>query len=198
MLIVWSDDLDHIIPLCNDFEEKLMKLVWRSRPTLTTFSDATSFSASTTGSNVNLYTKAKDAAAVASEAVAALAQKEKPRPESKWNWSWKSSPPRKSSTRVEIDVEKAPAGREARPIRLFAPIYGGLGTGLSLCMYIILCICPRSHDVAVFIASGVSLLLQEWRLDKDYTRFALLFTIPFLLCVSLVCLLVTEASGLTD
>lgn len=38
----------------------------------------------------------------------------------------------------------------------------------------------------VFIASGAVLLLQEWRLDHDYTRFALLSTSPFLVCVSLV------------
>jgi hypothetical protein len=38
----------------------------------------------------------------------------------------------------------------------------------------------------VFVGSGVSILFQEWRLTKDYTRFALLATVPFLFCVSLV------------
>ena len=38
----------------------------------------------------------------------------------------------------------------------------------------------------VFIASGTNILLQEWRLDHDYTRFALLAASPFLVCVSLV------------
>ena len=42
----------------------------------------------------------------------------------------------------------------------------------------------------VFIASGISILLQESLLDENWTRFALLATAPFLLCVSLVCLAV--------
>lgn len=48
-------------------------------------------------------------------------------------------------------------------------MYNGLGVGLSI----------------FFIFSGLSVLLQEFRLDNDYTRFALMATTPFLLCVSL-------------
>ncbi len=33
MLIVWSESIDHIVPSCHDIEEKLIKLLWRSRPT---------------------------------------------------------------------------------------------------------------------------------------------------------------------
>ena len=32
MLVVWSHSLESIIPTCNDFEERLIKLLWRSRP----------------------------------------------------------------------------------------------------------------------------------------------------------------------
>lgn len=32
VLIIWSDSLDRIIPTCNDFEDRLIKLLWRSRP----------------------------------------------------------------------------------------------------------------------------------------------------------------------
>lgn len=32
VLIVWSDSIDTIIPTCHDFEERLIKLLWRSRP----------------------------------------------------------------------------------------------------------------------------------------------------------------------
>ncbi|KAJ7759602.1 glycosyl transferase family group 2-domain-containing protein [Mycena metata] len=60
-------------------------------------------------------------------------------------------------------------GRTARPIRLFAPFYGGLGAGLSL----------------FFVTRGLSTLLIEWRYDGDYTRFALMLTAPYLFCVSL-------------
>jgi hypothetical protein len=32
VLIIWSDSLETIIPTCNDFEERVIKLLWRSRP----------------------------------------------------------------------------------------------------------------------------------------------------------------------
>ncbi|RPD65196.1 hypothetical protein L226DRAFT_456355 [Lentinus tigrinus ALCF2SS1-7] len=32
VLVVWSDSIDTIIPTCQDFEERLIKLLWRSRP----------------------------------------------------------------------------------------------------------------------------------------------------------------------
>ncbi|KAJ7866183.1 glycosyl transferase family group 2-domain-containing protein [Mycena olivaceomarginata] len=60
--------------------------------------------------------------------------------------------------------------RAARPIRLFAPFYGGLGAGLSL----------------FFVTHGLSTLLIEWRYDGDYRRFAFMLTAPYLFCVSLV------------
>ena len=31
-MVVWSESLDRIIPLCQEFEERLIKLLWRSRP----------------------------------------------------------------------------------------------------------------------------------------------------------------------
>lgn len=32
VLVIWSYDLDAIIPTCKDFEDRLIKLLWRSRP----------------------------------------------------------------------------------------------------------------------------------------------------------------------
>ncbi|KAF8066798.1 glycosyl transferase family group 2-domain-containing protein [Lyophyllum atratum] len=32
VLIIWSDALDRIIPTCTDFEERLIKLLWRAQP----------------------------------------------------------------------------------------------------------------------------------------------------------------------
>ena len=34
MMVIWSESLDRIIPLCHEFEERLIKLLWRSRPLL--------------------------------------------------------------------------------------------------------------------------------------------------------------------
>ncbi|KAJ8457048.1 hypothetical protein ONZ45_g18470 [Pleurotus djamor] len=171
VLVVWSDDLDNIIPLCADFDDKLIKLVWRSRPMAQSSSSSavTSVSPSTTASNVNLSEKSNAAIVAVSEAAAqaALAEKERPKVEtSSWKWGWKLSPIAKNP--APGDLEKG-SSRSSRPIRLLAPMYSGLGVALSM----------------FFVASGLSVLLQEWRLDGDTKRFGLLATIPFLFCVSL-------------
>lgn len=197
VLIAWSDDLDHIVPLCAEFEEKLMKLVWRSRtiPSSVMTSTTTSVAPSTTASNVNLNEKSAHQTITVTDAVAAVALAEKegpktkdePTTKSKWSWRLKKRPTKPAST----DLEKGSSGRASRPIRLFAPVYGGLGLGLSICEFQPF----NSHTLylilrAVFIASGLVILLQEWRLDHDYKRFALLVTTPFLLCISLVSVLI--------
>ncbi|KAJ7229659.1 glycosyl transferase family group 2-domain-containing protein [Mycena haematopus] len=176
VLIAWSDDIDTIVPLCSDFEEKLMKLVWRARSStlnpntsssIITSGSIGSATASTATSLVNLTSEKPAPAPEATPAPAPTAngsKKEKGR--SWWRLGTKPKP-----TVQEIDAEKqAPStGREDRPIRLLAPFYGGLGAGLSV----------------FFIASGTTTLLAEWRQDGDYRRFALLVVSPLLVCVSL-------------
>ncbi|KAG5643831.1 hypothetical protein DXG03_009562 [Asterophora parasitica] len=172
VLIAWSDDLDSIVPLCSEFEEKIMKLVWRSRtnPASIVTSATTSTSPSITASNVNLNEKSAHQPLTATDAIAAAALAEKVGPPppaptpNKWKWSWRLStcPSRSTPT----DPEKGSTGRANRPIRLFAPVYGGLGLGLAI----------------FFNFSGLTTLLQEFRLDRGYARFALIVTVPFLLC----------------
>lgn len=116
-----------------------MKLVWRSRRTNAgsiMTSAGNSVTTSTTASNVNLTEKIKaaDASNLVTEAVTAVALAEKQKPKaSKWKWSWKLS--KKTSAPEGVDVEKGNPGYKARPIRLFAPFYGGMGAALSLCQY---------------------------------------------------------------
>ncbi|KAH7922287.1 hypothetical protein BV22DRAFT_1037622 [Leucogyrophana mollusca] len=165
VLILWSDSLDNIIPLCRDFEDKLIKLVWRSRGALS--AAPSELSPSTTPSDDDLAEKVRDAG----EAIP-VTKKEldnrvpKAKSGSKW-WlpSWRSS--RSQAEQAEADVEKG--GKKPRRTRLIAPLYNGLGCALSI----------------VFIGSGVSMLLQESLLDGDWTRFALLATAPLSFCVSL-------------
>ncbi|KAJ7049552.1 glycosyl transferase family group 2-domain-containing protein [Mycena amicta] len=172
VLIVWSDDIDSIVPLCNDFQEKLVKLVWGFRTGADSIitSASTSVAPSTNASYVNLAEKPElpsvtDAAATAAAVIAVV---EPPAQKSRWWWSWKLG--KRSTTPAPRDIEKqSTSGREDRPIRLFAPFYGGLGAGLSL----------------YFISNGLETLLVQWRLDHDYSRFALMVTSPFLVCVSL-------------
>ncbi|KAJ7186447.1 glycosyl transferase family group 2-domain-containing protein [Mycena filopes] len=188
VLIAWSDSIDDIVPLTADFEEKLMKLVWRSRSTtggsasILTAGSTPSASASPsilTGSDVNLRPHQGSMPSVAELPASPVTEKpqspvQKPKGFLGWSWRLSSAPPPTSSSDPEkvTDLEKGEVddgGRAARPIRLFAPVYGGLGAGLSL----------------FFLASGFSTLLAEWRLDGDPRRFALMVTAPFLVCIAL-------------
>jgi len=173
VLIVWSDDIDNIVPLCSDFEQKLMKLVWNNRAstlnpntsasilTAGSIGSATASVAASTRSDVNLTTEKPTTTADAAPAPAPPAPAET---KSKWAF-WRLG----SRPKPAVDLEKQAHSREERPIRLLAPFYGGLGAALSL----------------FFIASGTTTLLEEWRLDGDYARFALLVVTPLLVCVSL-------------
>ncbi|EAU86690.2 hypothetical protein CC1G_06451 [Coprinopsis cinerea okayama7 len=50
-------------------------------------------------------------------------------------------------------------GGRSRPVKLYSPIYNGIAAGMAL----------------VFVGNGIRTLLMEWRLDGDYSRFALVF-----------------------
>jgi len=132
VLVAWADNVDQIIPLVRDFEDKLIKLVWRSRGALSIISSgAPSFvSPSATASYVNLSEKNKEIAI----ATATGPDQEKPKPaKKKWGFSYKSS---RKETPVSVEghnAEKGRGGRSARPLRLLAPFYGGLGAALSIC-----------------------------------------------------------------
>jgi len=77
-----------------------------------------------------------------------------------------------------------------RPTKLFAPIYNGISAGLCLCTSLALSYLSISnHSIPDFMGNGIQMLVTEWFIDKDPIRFALVATIPFLFCVSLVRLL---------
>ncbi|KAI0052840.1 hypothetical protein FA95DRAFT_1601532 [Auriscalpium vulgare] len=170
VLVVWSDNLDTIIPHCRDFEENLIKLVWSQRVALSALPVAgsitpsagpsTAASAVNSASDVQLNEKPVDDADKEAEPAPA-----KPPAKTGSLWGWRIG---NKAAQAVGDVEKG-NGASSRPTRYFAPVYGGLGCALSL----------------FFIGSGVTMLLQEWRLDHDYKRFALLVTSPFLFCVAL-------------
>ncbi|EJF59432.1 hypothetical protein DICSQDRAFT_108818 [Dichomitus squalens LYAD-421 SS1] len=160
VMVVWTYDLDSIIPTCRDFEEKLIKLVWTRRSAFASL--ASSAAPSTVASNVNLTEKTVEATSEKPGAVVPAPKELKAPKKRGCNifGYWKAN---------ASDVEKTADGPSARPMRMFAPVYCGLGAGLSL----------------FFIGSGVSVLLEESLLDGYWPRFALLVTVPFLFCVSL-------------
>lgn len=148
-MVVWSDNLDDIVQLCRDFQNKVMKLVWKQRGAIEsvslTGSPSTSVSPSTTASEVNLIHKAKQATALAKEtgdaAAAALAasanEKSASSPPVKKGWRWN---PFKRSSPAEQDVERGntPA---ARPTRLLAAVQSGLAAALAICTLLDLIYC---------------------------------------------------------
>lgn len=163
VLVLWSDQLDNIIPLYRDFEDKLIKLVWRARATFS--APPSEVGATAEPSDEDLVdrrrrTTSSEKIPVTEKELANLNNKP-PAPTAGWNWfRWRS-------TREDRDVEKV--SQKVWPMRLIAPLYSGLGCALSI----------------FFVGSGVSMLLQESLLDGYWMRFALLVTAPFNFCVSL-------------
>ncbi|KAI6130943.1 glycosyl transferase family group 2-domain-containing protein [Pisolithus croceorrhizus] len=158
VLVVWSDSLDSIVPIARDFEDRLIRLLWRNR--------APVFSPIQTSSSVP--------DSVSGHSHAALQLSEKPTPSSlpavqpekkKYRRTWYG---RKIPISDLDDAEKA-VKRTPRSTMLFASIYNGLAAGLAV----------------VFMGNGVKVLLQEWRLDGQFIHFALVALIPFLFSVSL-------------
>lgn len=161
MLLVWSDNLDTIIPTCRDFEDKLIKLVWRARPPLSSSASAltagslgsmstalqSSASASASAQNISSQEKlspGQRAGDAPAEDADVLAKTDAPKKRSfLFGWRVTGSAAKTGAKKTgEKDVEAWKP--EPRPLRLFAPIYGGLGAGLSV----------------FFIGSGLNVLIQ--------------------------------------
>ncbi|KAI0267998.1 glycosyl transferase family group 2-domain-containing protein [Russula aff. rugulosa BPL654] len=172
VLVVWSDNLDTIIPICRDFEDNLIKLVWSRRHALTGLTPEPSIAGGV--SHTPATTNPASSGVDINEKPRETESSTMPGPDSSTSkpisggslWGWRIGSKAKCAP-APRDLEQGE--RSARPTRYFAAVYGGLGLGLTF----------------YFIGSGVNILLQEWRLTDDYKRFALLAAAPFLFCVSL-------------
>jgi hypothetical protein len=128
VLVLWSDSLDNIIPLCRDFEEKLIKLVWRQRTTISTAPSDIS-SPTTAPSDDNLLTTKEEFTEEIPVTEKELANRRQESKSSSPFWkifSW-------STTRQEHEGDAEKGAKKIRQTKLIAPIYNGLGCGLSLC-----------------------------------------------------------------
>ncbi|TFK37024.1 glycosyl transferase family group 2-domain-containing protein [Crucibulum laeve] len=193
VMVIWSESLDRIVPICQDFEERLIKLLWRSRPGIasstTNTTTAGSVAPSVTdnassegvglvgrGQGVNgslagrgLYgEQGRDADEDEMGEKEKLSAKEEKggktgRVRVKRNWYGKKVGV------VSTNVDDLEGQVRERKTKLYAPIYNGLAAGLAF----------------VFIGNGVKTLLLEWALDGGFIRFALLAVAPLLYCVSL-------------
>ncbi|KAG0701465.1 glycosyl transferase family group 2-domain-containing protein [Suillus ampliporus] len=163
VLILWSDNLDNIIPLCRDFEEKLIKLVWRQRAAISAAPSV--ISPSTLPSDDCLPATKEGSMEEIPVTEKELANRKPKTKESASFWKFFSW----STTREEHEGDTEKGTKKVRRTKLLAPLYNGLGCGLSL----------------FFIGTGASMLLQESMLDDQWIRFALLVTAPLSFCVSL-------------
>ena len=139
VLVVWSDSLDNIIPLCRDFEDHLIKLVWARRHSLMSIAPGPSIPATPAGTSAD-NSVANSASDVQlnekpQEQETAQAPASSPEPNAKpvsggslWGWRIGSKAKQALAPR---DLEQG--GASARPTRYFAPVYGGLGLALSTC-----------------------------------------------------------------
>ncbi|KAI0916116.1 hypothetical protein AcW1_010030 [Taiwanofungus camphoratus] len=215
VLVVWSDSIDTIIPICRDFEERLIKLLWRSRPSgvfgasshpTTSSSHPASVNGSISGHSLTHINSRLSAPALgrsrqssafppapgtpgppgtprgmgrlSSEILAPgedvekganVAEGDAGTAKTKTTRTWYG---RKKTVVVADDASAFgddDGEPEARPAKLYAPVYNGLAAGLSV----------------FFIGNGIDILLQEVQLDNGYTRFALCVLLPLLYCVSL-------------
>lgn len=174
VLVVWSNSLDTIIPVCQDFDASLIKLLWRSRPTGTATSSSLHSQSFLGAGSVSGH----DSASVSVHSQGLIAAAESGRAvETKTIRTWYG---RKRTVQVAPSI----TGPEPpRKLALYAPLYNGLAAGLAL----------------VFIGNGVRVLVREFLLTapvpdtpnpeptsmQRYLRFVLAVTLPFLYCVSL-------------
>ncbi|KAF8551621.1 hypothetical protein OG21DRAFT_1417653 [Imleria badia] len=157
VLVVWSDSLDTIIPIARDFEDRLIRLLWRNRPPLTSSITSTPSAPNSISGHSYLGTP---------RAQEKLVESERPSP----------TPPGLRRTwygrKVSMspsECEKADQEPSRRTVVLYAPVYNGIAAGLA----------------ALFMGNGIKILVQEYMLDQDYTHFLFLILVPVLFAVSL-------------
>ena len=177
-LVVWSfrEEVEGVIDMVNEFEERLIKYIWRTRGTPnreetigTPAAWSGDYASSITSGSIGIPAEKIESTEVLTTTAPAPA----PARKGKW-WSWKLDSPATPS-------EKNPENGSAEPERklvLLGPFYAGCGVGLS----------------AYFALSGLLNLLQEYFYDGDTTRFALVVTLPVIFCVSIVSLFYVPSS----
>ncbi|KAI0070924.1 hypothetical protein K474DRAFT_1607813 [Panus rudis PR-1116 ss-1] len=215
VMIIWSDDIDTIIPTCHDFEERLIKLLWRSRPGALSVlggggSHPTSMSshpASVNGSvsghsTTNLNLNGRFSMGMASSGTAT-------RRNSAYPGQGGMGTPRgvKGMSMVHLtgDLEKADlsvdekevTGKKVKTKRTWYgrkktvvvdnedPYVDGEPEPRPAMLW-----APIYNGLAAglsifFIGNAINTILIEWRLDQNFERFALFAVLPLFFCVAL-------------
>ncbi|KZT00078.1 uncharacterized protein LAESUDRAFT_732624 [Laetiporus sulphureus 93-53] len=185
VLVVWSDSIDTIIPTCHEFEERLIKLLWRSRPTAgSQAASASSHPASIINGSISGHSlnpvnsrlsgrmpgTPRGMGRMSLEMTAQDLEKgglTSNEPKTKTIRTWYG---KKKTIIIEPEMaELEELASQKRVAVLYAPVYNGAAAGLAI----------------YFMGTGVKTLLDESALDGTYIRFALCVLIPFLWSVSL-------------
>ncbi|KAI0771442.1 glycosyl transferase family group 2-domain-containing protein [Irpex lacteus] len=177
VLVVWSYNLDDVIPTCRDFEDKLIKLVWSRRATLEDVNEKSGAAAE--GSDVNLNDRS-GAEKIDEKALEEIVNRKqassKRHPKERscklglgYFVSSKPDASKQKAQEASTDLEGSAGTLTKRPMKLLAPIYCGITVALSF----------------YFIGSGISVMVVETVLDGSFDRFWLAVTTPFLFCISL-------------
>ncbi|KIK67728.1 hypothetical protein GYMLUDRAFT_36478 [Collybiopsis luxurians FD-317 M1] len=178
VLVVWSNDLGNIIPIVQDFDDRLIRLLWRSRPAPGTGTSSSLRTQSFIGGSVSGHDSVSghSQAHVATQGLLPPSSSDTTEPQAiKSSRTWFG---RKRVTTTSPSSIEPP-----RKIALYAPLYNGLAAGLAV----------------IFIGNGVRVLVREYLLtapvpgtpdaepsgSQRYMRFILAVTLPFLYCVSL-------------
>ncbi|CCM00464.1 uncharacterized protein FIBRA_02497 [Fibroporia radiculosa] len=193
VMVIWSDSIDGIIPTSKEFEERLIKLLWRSRPSAgashanSSSSHPNSIHGSISGHSMMSRTSGRRLGVpgtpgppgtprgmgrMSMELMPSDVEKslnpENNGVKTKTVRTWYG---RKKTIIIQDEMGAAldELGPSKRPTLLYAPIYNGLAAGMAI----------------YFIGNGLKTLLEEWELDNNYERFALCALMPLLFSVSL-------------
>ncbi|KAF9647641.1 hypothetical protein BDM02DRAFT_3169688, partial [Thelephora ganbajun] len=180
VLVVWAPSVETIISTCHDFEDRLIKLLWRSRPPVASVEGAGSASNSVSGHSAQpnnpfqtppvsryssvfgIFPSTPNPGLTDSVQTPRSSDPEKgvlvAKKKTKRTWYGK---------KYTVDVD--PDAPTPRPTMVYACVYNGLAAGISL----------------FFICNGIGSLIKQWLLDGNYIRFALAATTPALWCISL-------------
>ncbi|KAF8634047.1 hypothetical protein AX17_004311 [Amanita inopinata Kibby_2008] len=206
VLVVWSESIDHIVPTCHDFEEMLIKLLWRSRPGQV--SPSTHTSSAYHANNGNSATPSIVDGSVEGLVPGGGSVRGVSRVGSTAGLSARHVINGRASgfnffgDLTDLDEKKQTNGESikdatvTRNTSLWNRWFGKAKTTSEdpeihnperrpIKLYASLYNGLAAGLAFVFVGNGIRTLIQEWSLDGQFMRFALCLTVPMLYCVSL-------------
>ncbi|KAF8191309.1 glycosyl transferase family group 2-domain-containing protein [Pholiota molesta] len=205
VMVIWAEALDRIVPLCQDVEERLIKLLWRARPAGTSLLSAstTASAPASVGDHSSSGAEGTAPLAAAAAAHAGVGSMRSGRlglrglygeqgrvygedgAEEMAREKLRSRPGDSEKGRVGAAVGGATMRRYKRTwYGRRVQALGGEGRR-PVRLYAPLYNGLAAGLALVFVGNALRTLLMEWVLDGDFTRFALCAVIPLLYCVSL-------------